>query len=502
MKTPNLITAVAVLIAACFLAATVQAQYYTPLRYDLRMSNPSYIPGGTLQFGPADQPNPYAFGQPQYGNLGLTRNLRFGQSFQGNVPYNQQGEQLSVQLPSLKLSNFNRDSYGGTDIGTGVNSYGGRPEPYFPYSGSVTNVQSAMADFAPQPSGARAPYSARGLSSPLVVAPTPTAGSFFTPSATATGAALGAPPPAEAMGIAIPQETVDWIDKIVAGRVSSTRLEAEAKGKEKTGLLGVGAGAAEPKKPVMTPYASFESEQGLMPKPDNIQNPNKLRPPTAEEKAAAEAGQVQLIPPWLRRPPSAAEPEAAPTSPKTVRTPSTSPAPGELELEPGQLPLGAPAPAIAGRGGTYATYVERAHAAMRTGAYEKAEAFYNAAEVMQAGQPEAFFGRVSALLAVKRLLQSYSTLQRGFVAHPDWVGLTPDIRLFYTTPDVYSRLIANLTEELAQKPGDLENNFLMGYVLFSAGQKQAAVPFLEKAAKARGDSTGAETLLLKAIQGR
>jgi hypothetical protein len=156
MKTLNIIlTALAVAAAALVPAAAVSGQYYTPLRYDLRYTSPTYIPSGTMRFGPSG-PNPYAFGSPLYSDLSVTGNLRAGKSFHGNVPYSQSGSQISTNLGTNRLSNFTRDSIGVGDIGTGVEY--GAPMPYYAPSGSVTNIGTAQQRFVTPMPGSRAPY--------------------------------------------------------------------------------------------------------------------------------------------------------------------------------------------------------------------------------------------------------------------------------------------------------------------------------------------------------
>ena len=128
-----LVIAFAGLLALGVIASSAPGQYYVPLRYDLRYSlNPGYVTA--IPYGQAPtRPDPYAFGSPLYSGLDLTGNVRAGKSFQGNTPFNQQGSQLSTNVPSLALSNFRRDSIGIGDVGTGVEY--GMAAPYFPGSG-------------------------------------------------------------------------------------------------------------------------------------------------------------------------------------------------------------------------------------------------------------------------------------------------------------------------------------------------------------------------------
>jgi len=489
------IAAVAVMLAA----GPVRAQYYTPLRYDLRMSNPTYIPSGTIQFGPADSPNPYAFGQPQYGNLGLTGNLRFGQSFQGHVPYNQQGDQLSIRvLPSLKLSDFRRDSYGVADIGNSA-SYSGAPEAYFPGSGSVTNLQSAMNRYAVPPPGDRPPMTLPSLNTPVITMPTPTAGNFYTPSVTPAGAGAEEGKPAEGPGIVIPQAALNWIDALIAGKTGppgTTDRSARKAGEE------TGPGGAETNNPTTSPYGAANDR--LLPQPDNILNPDKPRTLTPEEKAAAEAKDAEAAlyrgsrGPALDRGRAAGPPPAKASAP--AKLPAQTGGQEEEDAVPATpvLPSSAPPLQIS----TYAGYVEAAHAAMKQGAFEKAGALYGAAAVKDPNRPAAFFGRINAMLALRNFLQAAIVLQRELAIHPDWARLTPDIRLFYASPDVYTHIIANLRAQLDEKPGDLNYCLLLGYAHFAGGAKKEAAGYLEGAAQVRGSEDGAETIILKAIQGK
>jgi len=499
MKILKLATMVGAAVAVFLAAATALAQYYTPLRYDLRMSSPAYIPGGTLQFGPADRPNPYAFGQPQYGNLGLTGNLRFGQSFQGNVPYNQQGDQLGANLPSLKLSDFRRDSYGAADIGP-RSSYGAQPEAYFPGSGSVTNLQSAMYRFAPAPQGERAPYTIPGLNTPVVVMPTSTVGTFYTPTPTPTGTGAAEANTMQAMGIAIPQATLNWLDALIAGKITPDHAAAQAREK-RNAEEATAAGAPEATRPPYSHYGAADDR--LLPTPDNILNPQKARTPAPAQKADAEGAEADSALYWTKpTPPSARQREAGPTPPTKVSAAAKSTPQAALPPEEALAAGAIPGPAEAAvQVRTYADCVERGHAAMKQGAFEKAEALYDAAVTMEPNRPAAFFGRVSAMLAMKSFFQASVVLQRELARHPDWTKLTPDIRLFYSSPEVHSRVVSNLQAELQQKPDDMTYNLLMGYVYFAGGAREDAVAYLEKAARARGSQEGAETAILKAIRG-
>jgi tetratricopeptide (TPR) repeat protein len=434
MKTPNwIILSLTAAAVVCLWAAAADAQYYTPLRYDLRFTSPTYIPSGTLRFGPADKPDPYAFGAPQYGNLGITGNLRAGKSFHGNVPYGQVGSQLSSTLPSLSLSRFQRDSFGIADLGTGVEY--GIPEAYIPSSGAVTNIYTAGNRFAVPPPGDRAPYVPPNVNAPVMgfrLAP-PSGG--YVGSNVPEGTPI--PPgvsPAE-IGMAVPQSAVAWVDALIAGRVAPPATLAEIeKAKQQDKRLGL-----------------------LTETPDLRIG---IQPETPAEETA---------------PPEPGEPK--------VKLPPT---PGPFR------------PAS-----TYPVYLDRARAAMKDGSYDQAEAFYAAAVALEPNQPDAFFGRVYAILGVRNYLQASVVLQAQLLKHATWLKVTPDLRSAYPKPEIYDRIIVDVKNQLETEPANLNYNFLLGYVYFAGGDNALARPCLAQAAKLRGaEKQGPETFILIAMEGR
>jgi len=226
MTKPAILAIAAVGLTLALVAQEAQGQYYTPLRYDLRQSSPTYIPSGAIRFGPDRQPDPYAFGSPQYGNLGMTGNLRLGKSFQGRSPYRPSGSQLSSDLPSLRLSDFRRDSIGVEDVGTGVEY--GQPGAYFPGSGSVTTPWSAGGRFAAPLPGDRAPYATRDVNAPSL----PRFSAAGSAAYSAAGGAAEAPGiPAAGMNLTIPRSALDYVDALIDGRASpmpAPQLERQA----------------------------------------------------------------------------------------------------------------------------------------------------------------------------------------------------------------------------------------------------------------------------------
>ncbi len=153
---------------------------------------------------------------------------------------------------------------------------------------------------------------------------------------------------------------------------------------------------------------------------------------------------------------------------------------------------------------TYAVYVMRAHAAMKEGAYGKAEALYAAGVALEPDRPAAFFGRIHALLARRMYLQVAVVLERELARHPQWATAAPNLKGVYPKADVdvYDRIVAELERELADRPDDVRSNLLMGYLYYAAGEYRKAKPYLEKAARAPDDKPGAAKAMIAAIEAR
>jgi len=477
---------IAVAAVAGFLAATANAQYYTPLRYDLRFTSPTYIPSGALQFGPSN-PDPYAFGAPQYGNLGITGNLRAGKSFQGHVPYSAIGSELSPTLPSDSLSKFRRDSFSIADLGSGIEY--GIPEVYIPSSGSVTNVSTAMNRFAVPRPGDRAPYTLPNVNA-AYVAPPPPSGGYV-----GFGVPEGAPiPPGTSprqIGLSIPQSALAWVDALIAGRVVALATPAQIENaKQQDKRQGLPGEMPDLRIGIGPPRMAYE--EGVKPKPAA-----EIETRTLEENEA----ELLRLTPGAEKPRKRAveggKPTVATPSARQTEVPGEEawpPDPGEpkVKLPPTPGPYRAPA--------TYPVYVDRARAAMKESNYDQAEAFYAAAITLQPDEPDSFFGRVYAMLGSRNYLQATVVLQGQLLKHATWLKRMPDIRAAYPTPEVYGRILDNLKVLLETEPDSPNYNFLLGYVYFAGGDNAAARPCLEHAAKLRGEKQGPEKFILTAMQ--
>ena len=489
MKRLNLILAMAVAAATLALVATqARGQYYTPLRYDLRYSSPTYIPGGTLRFGPEQKADPYAFGSPQYGNLGMTGNLRLGKSFQGASPYRASGTQLSADLPSLGLSNFRRDSIGVEDIGSGLEY--GQVGAYFPGSGSVTTPWSAAQRFATPLPGDRAPYAPRDVNAPTLNRPLPPA-RVFSPSGGPATPAEGVA--AAGTGFTIPRSALDYVDALIDGRASPMPGEVN----DPRAALGDSAAA-------QSPYGPLDDRLGA--RPEMTVRPIEEPDATAENPEAAQDPSSALF--WLKRqaaPAQGSEAGDQKATPFLTRKPWAGAAPEEEiawpEADPAE-PKTVPAPPTAYTPvSPYGVYVERGHAAMKEPAYDKAEALYSAAVALEPDRPAGVFGRIHALLGGRMYLQAIVVLERELKRHPDWAKVVPDLKAVYAKPEVYRRIVDDVKRELTTKPNQAGFNFLAGYVLYGGGDVQGARPYLEKAATSRGES-GPEQAILKVIEDR
>ncbi len=489
MKRFSLILAMAVAVAALAVVATqAHGQYYTPLRYDLRYSSPTYIPGGTIRFGPEQKADPYAFGSPQYGNLGMTGNLRLGKSFQGHSPYRASGTQLSSDLPSLGLSNFRRDSIGVEDIGSGLEY--GQVGAYFPGSGSVTTPSSAAHRFETPLPGDRAPYAPRDVNAPTFPKALPPSRVF---SPTGGPATPGDGIAASATGFTIPRSALDYVDALIDGRASPMPGEVNNPRATEDDT------AAAP-----SPFGPLDNRLGA--RPEITVRPIGEPEAAAENPEAAQDPSSALF--WLKRQAASAqgsEADGRKASPFLARTPGAWAAPedeiawpGEDPDEPKAAPI-PPSPYVPVA--PYAVYVQRGHAAMSEPAYDKAEALYSAAVALEPDRPAGVFGRVHALLGGRMYLQAIVVLERALNRHPEWAQVVPDLKAVYAKPEIYRRIVEDVKRELTSKPNQAGFNFLAGYVLYGGGDVQGARPYLEKAASSRGES-GPEKAFLKVIEDR
>jgi len=498
MTTPKLI-AMALLGALVLglLGPSALGQYYVPLRYDLRYSmNPGYVTA--IPYGQApSRPDPYAFGSPLYSGLDLTGNVRAGKSFQGNTPFNQQGSQLSANVPSLALSNFRRDSIGIGDIGTGVEY--GMPAPYFPGSASVTSIGTAGRRFAPDMGANR--YATPNYNAANVgLVSVPTTAGFY---------AGGTPPPdvpaaqLQTMrrgGLYLPRSAIEWVNAL-----AETPRPAGAPQVPVSGVPTVQPQELNPD------LRRMDMRLGLPPPPPDVRI--GLPPELGGQVPAATAGPLEMAAAEkaaaaARAAGKAETPETAPSAATpglsggaTKETPRTGPSPA-APFPPGQQegPAVPPPPTKYAGVATFAEYAERANAQMREGHYGAADALYEAALVMDADRPSALFGRVHALLGDYRYVQASLVLDRALRLHPNWVRDIPNIAAVYAKPDVLARITSDLAADLARRPSNVEANLLLGYIDYASGRTAQAKSYLKHVADVRGDRPGCEQSLLKAIE--
>jgi len=150
----------------------------------------------------------------------------------------------------------------------------------------------------------------------------------------------------------------------------------------------------------------------------------------------------------------------------------------------------------------YAAYVKRGQAAMKASTFDQAEALFSAAAALEPDRTEAFFGRIAAMFGARNYLQAAAVLQRELPKHPAWLKPLPDPKAAYAKAEVFDRILADLKGELETAPDHPAFNFLLGYLHLATGDAVAAKPYLERAAKVRGNDASAEQALLKAIEGR
>ncbi len=477
-------------LALVVAASGAYGQRQVPLRYDLRLSGPS------LPTEIPSQPDPYKFGNYQPGNLSLTGNVRYGKSFRGNVPFSQTGSQLSTNLPSLRLSNFRRDSYGGDDIGTST-PYG-ETVPYFPSSGRVTNVTDVGRQFE---------RDERGLLRPDYLPPAPPAPPPM-PSATGLGTeaetaavlealAPGTLSPSAARilreGLRVPQETRDYINALIERSRAGQPAPAAPGEEAPPGDLRQGGPAPGP---FTTGYAlSYETPETatvLRPIPGLV--PEDAQEAEAEPPAGGGLGLTGVGP---VRPPVRARalPGSAVGQPEPPTPEDLGPPPAPTEMPP------EPVPHAAGKG--FEGYLRLAEQAMRQRRYDYAEGMYAAALALDRDRPEAAFGRANAMLGASRYVEVNYVLARAFADHPEWAKSVPDLKAAYVDSDQVERIVTNLTTDVEQRPSSASLRFVMGYVLYASGRAEEARPYLVRAANMRAEGEkGPERAVLATLDPR
>jgi tetratricopeptide (TPR) repeat protein len=495
VKTARVFAAVAVTILALGLVTdTLLAQYYVPLRYDMRFTpNPGYI-GPINSPPPAPATDPYSYGSLQYGNLMITGNVRGGRSFMGNTPYNQQGGQLSANVPSLALSNFKRDSVSIEDV-TGPMNYGATTQPYFAGSASVTSLYTAQTRFATPLQGLRPAYVLPNLNSALpMVQPTVPPGTNYVP------------PVSPATATAIPQTAIDWIRALEAGQAAAASTAAAT---SSAGLRPGDVMKADPRigKPYDLPPDPRLGLAGLRPTTSaatdtisafthyastpGVTGTAYETPESAIFKAFRDAAMKER----------AAQAEAAVKAAVTASaSPRTTPAFTQTSEEfPNGIP---PTTERFTTPSTYAEYFDRATEAMKKADYARAEGLFAAAIVQDPKKSEAFFGRVYALLATRQFDLAYLLLDRDMRQHPDWIKQAPNIAKVIDKPGLLDRLTGELKDAVSRRPDNPNPLFTLGFIYYTAGDDSEALFYLRLLVKIRNQDAGPQKDIMTAIEAR
>jgi len=488
-------------------ATDALAQYYVPLRYDMRYTpNPGYIAPVPYSQAPP-RVDPYAFGSAQYGNYDITGNVRAGKSFRGSMPFGQQGSQISTRLPSMGLSNFTRDSIGIEDLGTGVEY--GAALPYFPGSGSVTSITTAQSRFATPPPMGRAPYGLPNVNSAMpgyTAAPGSFAGSAPPPMVSPQQAAVYRP------GLYVPRSAVEWVNAMVEGRGGAPPVD---RGVPTVTPASAGETPQESKMDLRLGLPLLPADMRIGIGTEGSETGQAAPPeagapgaPAAEGAPAAPADLFQSPLYWrLREAATTDKPPARGEEPSFLLKPPkprTTPAggPGEEPNRTGEPETPAVPPLIEKLPTTpasYADFLARAQAAVKASQYGVADSLFQAAIVMDPDRPEPFFGRINALLADYRYLQAAIVLDRGLKEHPEWARSIPDAKAGYAKPEVYDRIVGELAEDLKNHPQSAETNLLLGYLSLASGKTEDAKAYLKQVAQVRGDRAGSERAMLDAI---
>jgi len=481
MRHPIHVIGVVVLAAGVFVtAATAFGQYYVPLRYDLRQGSPVYVPGREpwKNYGSYDAAryDPYSFSAVQSRNYYLTGNVRAGKSFQGTTPYGQPGSELATSLPSLRLSNFRRDSVGVEDLGSGVEY--GAPLPYFPSTGEVSSGWSVREPTVYGRPGAGAPpYVGQGEANNWDVRAPQT----YEP-LSAYPAVPGAVAPEVTGQFEVSADTWAFLDRLMAeGASEPGAATPAAQPAEANPQGGAGQTAGLPYQPTFR----FES------RPDNLLNPGADGGPGGPQPTPTGQGLSLYV-----EPPPAAEVAPGQTPDSTAATSETpTEAPWIPLLKEGQ-PLQTSQAAA-----QYTQTLRAAHAAFKDAKFETAADLYHDASILVPSSKAALFGRVHSLLAYGGYYQVSLALERALMQHPDWAKDVPNLHAVYVAPATYDHIVSQLTERLKLQPDARELNFVLGYVLYAGGKKDEARPYLQKAAEAIKHLKGPEEILLNEIGG-
>lgn len=473
-------------LAISMMGSTALAQRFVPMRYDLRSRqaryggnpyttyrnyNPYAAPyrgyagyGGYYSaYGSAAQSDPYSFEALQQRNYFVTGNVRAGKSFQGTVPYQDSGSRLSSDLPSLRLSDFRRDSVGIEDIGTGVEY--GLPLPYIPSSAAVTTPGMVDRRFAPAEAYIPPTVGPYGYG---MVIPLPQAYgqggddvALWSP-----GVFLGEEGGVAAVpdGLPLPQGFWDM-------------LEAYTEGGEETEpafSLAQGAEGEEPE-----PSDAYGLRGTL---PQNIYDPHRDMGEAGEE-APAFGGSALY---WLKD--------------ETASAAETGETEMSAEIAPQYMDTGAIVPPPAGGlqqipQSRYAEQVRRAHEAMKAGRFAEAERIYGDALARDPGRPAAAFGRAHALLGLAYYHQASLVLVRYLRVHPAWAADLPDLKSVYVDAQMYERTVSDLERSAKGEGATPAHRFLLGYVLCAGGRRDEARPYLEQAAASAEMKEAAQALL-------
>jgi len=513
MKRLTVVLTVVVLVAGVFAVQAARGQYYTPLRYDLRYTSPTYIPSGALRYGPPQQADPYRFGAPLHGNLGVTGNLRMGKSFRGNTPYTATGSQLTETLPSARLSNFRRDSFGVSDLGTELQY--GHTEPYFSCSQSVTTPQTAGLRFhflrsedqirRSAPDYNSLPYT-EPIRSPSNIFAAPGGWTGVTPEIIRRLQALQTTAPHLSAALATGSLSITDLQRI-EGLVLPQTLRGEEEAAAQAATAETGR--------FENPYDAFERQ--FRTSPMNLYRSDEETPALPEEASpdgdlrlqyGEQADGLERPEPWFPE-----DVDEFETQPLGLGSGEPQPAfegrpwaevalPGEEEENvpapaPGVGELPSPAPSRPESG--YAAYVLRAHDAMKRGVFSQAEALYAAGMALEPDRPAAFFGRIHALLGGRMYLQAAMVLRRVLAQHPEWVAQAPNLKSVFPDEDMVRRIYADVKDESGRGARGHDYTFLMGYLEFVARNYDEARTLLTRSAGARADESKAEAAILDAM---
>lgn len=122
------------------------------------------------------------------------------------------------------------------------------------------------------------------------------------------------------------------------------------------------------------------------------------------------------------------------------------------------------------------------------GTYSRAADKFEEASRYIPNDATAHFFRGQALFASGQFDDAVRAIKTGLQINPNWLGVDFDMRNLYKDPADLTRQLARLGARLQANPLDRDALFLLGFELFSTGEKTKARAVLEQAGRLEPDA--------------